>query len=191
MLRHQLSMLTQAELCPVQLWCSPDSEHLFFNHCAEEFTLTLETQVGADLGQRMGYAFQKTLTTHNPVIIVGADCPSITHNDVALAFDALLSGKPVVIQPAEDGGYVLLGLQEFTPGLFNDINWGSSSVFRQTVQILVENKLDYEVLPLRWDVDSMEDVIRLNRQRSKLGINGRLATLLINLERILITSAPL
>ena len=96
------------------------------------------------------------------VILIGADCPSIDQSYIDGALELLAGTKQVVIGPAEDGGYVLLGLSgNFLP-LFEDIPWGTDQVLARTLEKLTIQGLDYSVLGERWDVDRAEDLDRLN-----------------------------
>ena len=66
----RLRMCTTADLCDVQLWCSPDTKHLFFSDCRQRYGISLHTQTGKDLGERMSAALQTMLGRYNKVIII-------------------------------------------------------------------------------------------------------------------------
>ncbi|WAR46500.1 TIGR04282 family arsenosugar biosynthesis glycosyltransferase [Methylomonas rapida] len=158
---RQLTRLTLARafaepLCPVQLYCTPDNEHPFFRQCAKDYPLTLMTQRGHDLGQRMSNAFTKALAVHRHAILIGCDCPSLTVSELSLAFTALRDSCDAVFGPAEDGGYVLLGLNEPEAMLFENISWGSERVMAQTRDSAAKAGLEVFELPTQWDVDDMD-----------------------------------
>lgn len=129
---HTLTTVTTAALCPVQLWCAPDTGHPFFDHCKNNFPITLHQQQGADLGERMEHAMSHNLQQGLNSVIIGTDCPALSADDFEQTFIGLQNGNDVVIAPADDGGYVLMGLTRFSPTLFSDINWGSGEVLAAT-----------------------------------------------------------
>ena len=85
-------------------------------------------QRGRDLGERMHHALSR-----NPgAILIGADCPELTAADLRQAARWLRGGYEVVLAPAEDGGYALIGARRVSPEMFRGIAWGTSSVYRET-----------------------------------------------------------
>ena len=72
--RRTLDMATSTSLCPVHLYCSPSTDHAFFTESASRFKLTLQTQSGADLGERMHQALCSSLEQYNHALIIGCDC---------------------------------------------------------------------------------------------------------------------
>ena len=87
------------------------------------------------------------------------------------ALMALGQGNEVVIGPAEDGGYVLIGLKQPCPGLFQGIEWGSERVLSQTLQRLAQLKLPYALLEPLWDVDRPQDLQRLAELNPPLDVD--------------------
>ncbi len=152
----------ESKLCPVEIWCFPEIDHPFF----QTFNLDLKQQQGNDLGERMHQALQTTLDQCSSTILIGTDCPSMTIDDLDQAITKLEEGYDIVIAPAEDGGYTLIGLKEEMSNqkeygsFFNDVDWGTSSVFDQTISKI--NKLDLSLhkLAVQWDVDRPEDLQR-------------------------------
>ena len=163
LVRQALSTALNAHLGPVELWCAPDASHAFFARCAEQFGVALHGQVGADLGARMAAAFDAGLREGERVIVIGSDCPALEAADLRAAAEALASA-PVAIAPAEDGGYVLIGLARRVPELFRDIAWGQASVMARTRARLEESGIRWKELATRWDVDRPEDYARLQRE---------------------------
>jgi hypothetical protein len=150
---------TGAAIGPVTLACSPDTRHPLFQGCAERFGVTLAEQRGKDLGDRMADAFRRLLP-QAPAILIGTDCPSLTPADLRLACDAL-QFHDAVLTPAEDGGYVLIGLKRLEAVLFEGVAWGSDRVLAQTRERLVSLAWRWDEMPTRWDVDRPEDLERL------------------------------
>ena len=144
----------QAGLGPVTLWCTPDTSHPEFAACAALGPLTLCPQASGDLGQRM------LATINGPTLIIGTDCPALTPAHLQQAAAALNEYDAVLI-PAEDGGYVLIGLRQAEPAVFADINWGTAQVLASTRQCLRDLGYSWRELPGLWDVDEPVDLARL------------------------------
>lgn len=118
----------------------------------------LRRQVSGDLGRRMRRAFEMEFANSaNRVAAVGADVPGVTAGLMAQAM-AMLDGHDVVIGPARDGGYWLLGMKRTIPELFDGIEWGGDQVFDQTLEICELRNLAVGLLPTLSDVDRPEDL---------------------------------
>jgi hypothetical protein len=137
------------------LWASPDETH--FRQLAQEFPVTLARQVDGDLGARMHAALQDNC----PALVIGTDCPALEPTHLRAAADALRDGADAVIIPAEDGGYVLIGLRRPQPRLFADMQWGTETVLAQTRRRAAEIGLAVRELAPLWDVDVPEDLDRM------------------------------
>jgi rSAM/selenodomain-associated transferase 1 len=155
-----LQLATQSHLCPVQLWCSPSTEHPFFSSAATTYGLTLRQQLGNNLGERMHHAFCSALATYNHALIIGCDCPSLTESDLVAALTALTQGNEIVLATAEDGGYVLIGLNKLHPELFQGISWGTSQVLAQTRARIKQVNFQHVEIKEQWDVDTPADLLR-------------------------------
>lgn len=160
LITRTLSMTVNTQLCPVQLWCSPSSQHPYFQHCQKTFAIELYEQQGKGLGKRMAQAFESTLKQHEYALLIGTDCPSFRNQDFEHACELLNQGYDSVIAPAEDGGYTLIGLRNSAPELFIDIDWGTSKVLAQTRHRLQQLKLTCHELPEQWDIDRPADLQR-------------------------------
>jgi rSAM/selenodomain-associated transferase 1 len=158
---HSLATAVKAGVAAVELWCTPSYEHPFFIQCAREFHVELREQRGRDIGQRMAHAFYETLKISDSVLLVGSDVPCLTCADLREAMALLQQEADAVISPAEDGGYVLLGLRRYTSKIFSGISWGTDLVLAQTRACLRNLGWHWHELPTRWDVDRPEDVQRL------------------------------
>jgi rSAM/selenodomain-associated transferase 1 len=161
---HCLTVALKASVGPVELWCSPSSRHPFFIHCMKEFRVELHTQPKGDLGRRMAFAFGKTLKKSLSALLIGTDSPSINPDDLKEAVATLALGLDAVITPAEDGGYVLIGLRQEAPDLFSGISWGTNTVMEETRLRLRRLKWRWRELPQVWDVDRPEDIERLKME---------------------------
>jgi len=108
------------------------------------------------LGERMAYAFQKAFKLFQHVIIVGSDCPTLSKKILVEAFDQLRHHS-FVIGPAQDGGYYLLGMREFTPSVFENMKWSTESVLSDTIKAINKTGGSYHLLPELSDVDYEAD----------------------------------
>ena len=163
LLRRTLRLASRASLCPVQLWCAPDTRHGFFQRCRRDYGIELRRQQGADLGQRMRHALNIVLRQAPYAVLIGGDCPSLGEMELRAALTALATGRDAVLGPAVDGGYVLIGLRRPNGALFRRIAWESSAVLAVTRRRLRRAGLDWMELPPGWDVDRPADLRRLDR----------------------------
>jgi len=147
-----------------ELYCAPDDQHEFFQRCIARYGLRLCLQQGAELGERMLCALQQGLTTHQKVVLVGADCPLLSEQYLDQAF-AALDQVDVVLGPAEDGGFVLIACKVSHPQMFAGVRWGESSVLERTLLALDQQGLSYRLLATLWDVDRIEDLQRWRAMR--------------------------
>lgn len=113
-------------------------------------------QEGADLGLRMQHAFEDAFKAgYSEVIIIGSDLLDLSTSDLEEAFQQLIKAE-VVLGPAQDGGYYLLGQKRPIPGIFQNKAWGSSTVLKDTLEDLKEVKTS--LLHVRNDIDRYEDI---------------------------------
>ncbi len=117
-----------------------------------------EKQADGDLGQKMSEAFRLVFNKgFEQVIIIGSDCPDLCAEDIELAFDNL-TRHDVVIGPAKDGGYYLLGMKKVHPDIFINKSWSTAQVFEKTIETIKEQNLSYHQLKALSDVDELDDV---------------------------------
>ncbi len=120
-------------------------------------------QCEGDLGQRMAGAFADSFREGSlATVIIGSDCPSLTPEILAAAFEAL-KANPVVFGPATDGGYYLIGLTRLVPELFQGVAWGTEIVLAQSTEILARNDSKPALLTPLDDLDRPEDVAAWKR----------------------------
>jgi len=157
---QRLSMLIQANLCAVSLMCSPDVHDDYFVHCKAQYPITLLAQSGDDLGARMLNGIKQALQQYKYCIVIGTDAPVLDEVLISQAIERLKTGAEVVFVPAEDGGYVLVGLQKPYEFLFQGISWGSTEVMQQSTSKLKKNSISFSELATCWDIDRLEDYQR-------------------------------
>jgi rSAM/selenodomain-associated transferase 1 len=114
-------------------------------------------QSGPDLGLRMQHAFETIFAAgHTKAVIIGSDCINLETAMLEQAFSAL-DAHDVVIGPANDGGYYLLGMKSLHPLFFRNKEWSTPDVFPQTVQDCQREGLSFLLLPELVDIDTEED----------------------------------
>ncbi|MDO8271162.1 MAG: TIGR04282 family arsenosugar biosynthesis glycosyltransferase [Gammaproteobacteria bacterium] len=190
LIRYVFGNLQSARLCPAELWVasSPfssvnqDVHEVFLSLCNER---NIHLQAGTNLGTRMRHAVEHAWSRAESVILVGADCPSVDASYLRQALTLLEGGESVVIGPADDGGYVLLGFRKgscnaaLCDALFgaaasgtgllgglpaevpDELPWGTERVLDVTRDRLRRAELTWVELAPRWDVDRPEDLPRL------------------------------
>ena len=140
----------------VSLWVAGDLAQPFVADAARRHGVALHAQQGIDLGERMAHAFATLLHGAERAVLIGTDCPAMTVDDLHDAA-AALDNNDVVVQPALDGGYVLIALRAAQPQLFAGIAWGSALVLEQTMARAAELGLTVgRARPLP-DLDTPED----------------------------------
>jgi uncharacterized protein len=149
--------LLDSGLGDVELSVAGDMDHALFSRCVAMGVSRVTQQCGADLGQRMYHALQRGLAQYASVILVGSDCPGIDGTYLRQAVAALHSA-PVVLGPATDGGYVLIGARAITEEIFQEIPWGSEQVYATTGTALARAGLDWAELPCLTDIDRPADL---------------------------------
>jgi rSAM/selenodomain-associated transferase 1 len=161
---QRLHMLQQASLCAVTLMCAPDIHHECFVKCQQQYDVTLQQQAGENLGERMFNGIEHSLRSYKYCVVIGTDAPALDATQITSAIETLHEDKSnnsqVVFVPAEDGGYVLVGLDKAYGFLFNNIHWGSDEVMQQSREVLQKTKISFTELVESWDVDRIEDYQR-------------------------------
>jgi len=117
----------------------------------------LRCQPDGDLGQRMLAAAVHAFNANRSALIIGTDCPAQRPDDLVQARTRLDSAD-VVLQPALDGGYVLIGMNEPQHALFTQVAWGSDTVLGVTRQRCAGLGLDLAELPALPDLDTPTDL---------------------------------
>ena len=174
LIHQRLSLLSQSQLCHVVLYCLPDTHHAFFKACAEHYPVTLKSQDGINLGERMGNAIESELRTFKQVIVIGTDAPSLDIGGIEEAILALRNNadesnadqsNDVVLVPAIDGGYVLIGMRHYHKALFLTVPWGTERVLVKTRANGVAAGLKMVELDECWDIDRPEDYARYVQEK--------------------------
>lgn len=114
-------------------------------------------QVGYDLGERMKNAFAENFESGvEKVVLIGTDCPGLEGVYLVRAFEAL-DQSDLVLGPAQDGGYYLIGMKRRADFLFEGISWSTEWVLSQTLALAAAQGLQTHLLPVLEDIDTLED----------------------------------
>ena len=139
----------------ISLWVTEHSDETQDWH--EQTGWPVHLQRGSDLGERMHHVLDHLLSAGaERACLIGTDCPTLDAAYVANGFAALRRGD-VVVGPAEDGGYGLIGVRRSLPELFDDMPWGTDAVLKETRSRCEARGLSCVYLDVVWDVDEPGD----------------------------------
>jgi len=135
------------------------SESIQKNDAWDNSVFRKKLQYGDDLGLRMNNAFEQLFKMgYQKVVIAGSDIYELTSEDIKDSFTALETDD-FVMGPAKDGGYYLLGMKQLNSAVFRNKNWGTSTVFKDTMEDLKNEKVS--LLAVKSDVDVYEDIVNV------------------------------
>jgi rSAM/selenodomain-associated transferase 1 len=162
-LQERLTAQAVATACaagvgPVTLWATPDIAHASFARLAQRHSIALAVQPDGDLGARMLAALD---AADAPALVIGADCPALTPRHLNVSARHLQNGIDAILIPADDGGYVLIGMRHPQPALFAGMAWSTTTVAAETRRRLARLGLSWREPARLWDVDRPEDLARL------------------------------
>lgn len=155
--KHTIANVTEANLGAARLCVTPEPENPAWDTLRATANIEWEAQRDGDLGQRLAAASKRALAAGESVILMGTDCPALTAEVIRQAAHSLAQFNAVII-PATDGGYTLLGINEFHPSLFEGISWSTSKVCAETLQRIRLLHWRVEVLAPLQDIDEPEDL---------------------------------
>ena len=155
LVERELDAFSQVEF-PIELWVSGDPGNAQVRDWSMRYALTVRSQPSGDLGRKMHEAISSCCAAGRAGIVIGSDLPAVDASYVELAA-SLLQERDLVLGPAEDGGYALIGLNTPVATLFSDIDWGTDRVYRQTRSKAERLGLSVGELPMTWDVDTITD----------------------------------
>ena len=151
----------------VELWCTPTTESPAFHALRDRYGVVLMPQCEGDLGARMHHALRASLARGMPALLVGTDCPGLDDRYLRDAAAALAT-HDIVIGPAEDGGYVLIGLAR-DADVFSNVRWSTADVLPTTCARARALGMHVFELPRRFDIDTAQDLTRFERSTAASG----------------------
>ncbi|MCB1757319.1 MAG: TIGR04282 family arsenosugar biosynthesis glycosyltransferase [Gammaproteobacteria bacterium] len=144
----------------VELWGDRPAAEPFYRSMLEAFpALGFRLQEGGDLGQRMAAAFRSGLARYKKVILIGTDCPALGLQYI-LEMESALKESSLNLIAAEDGGYVAIGSCSYHDTFFDDKDWGTETVLRQTLDAAERLGWQSVIHGCLWDVDDAADYRR-------------------------------
>ena len=149
--------LLASKLGTVELWVAGGQDFPVFHRCLSLGVTALRAQQGGDLGARMQHAITCGLEQHERVLLVGSDCPGITVAYLQAACEQLVVAD-LVLGPALDGGYVLIGARRRVDAVFVDIAWGTDTVLQDSLHKAAAAGYRTALLPALRDIDRPEDL---------------------------------
>lgn len=166
LLQHCLAQFAEADDFSRELCLSGVDSEQECLRLGERYRFDLTEQCEGDLGARMRTAFERALSEHDRVVLIGSDCPLLDLPRVRWAF-AALRDHDAVFTPTEDGGYSLIGLRRAIESLFTDVRWSSDSVMQTSRTRLQSAGLSWAESPTSWDIDEPKDWLRWQAQRPR------------------------
>lgn len=161
LLTHALQQAEGAKMEAVELCVSPAPQDLAWQGMDFSEAVTLFSQGEGDLGERMARAIARVIQQYQcPVMLMGTDCPELTSERLSEAARQLTLHDAVLL-PANDGGYVLIGLKSPCPSLFKDMPWSTAAVGRETLRRMAALGLRVWQGPALQDIDEPADLAHL------------------------------
>jgi rSAM/selenodomain-associated transferase 1 len=160
MLEHALNIASAADVGSLELCASPAPSHPDWRNMPLPAGCDTSDQGDGDLGERMARAAQRGLARGQNVLLIGADCPALSVQHLRAAV-AALSTDDAVLLPAQDGGYLLLGLKTHAASLFEEMPWSTAQVAELTLARMATLGWRVAVLDALPDIDRPEDLVHL------------------------------
>ncbi len=153
-LQYTLDLVRQSSY-EYQIWLSEDSSDPIFN--GESYTLQQGPNLGARMLQAIDDQLQENTPADNKIVLIGSDCLDLTRIHLQRAFESL-STHDIVLLPAYDGGYALIGCRTIDAQLFEKIKWGGCEVLKQTVHNAQTLGYQISMLETVRDIDTLSDL---------------------------------
>ena len=168
LLAQTLAVVDAVQEVQAELWYPEGDDEYLLSKIVGRKDLPLLPQAPGDLGEKMQQALTQGLAGADKVLLIGADCPVWTPDLLRQALGQLSSSKPCIIVPAEDGGYVGIGVTGQVPKIFDEVPWGTATVLAKTQDRAAALGYPLYELPSLWDVDVKTDLERWLRLDPKL-----------------------
>ncbi len=157
LLIHTLHSINVSQLIndghTVELCCAPNCNFPIFRQLARQYGIRSQVQIGAGLGSRMSHAIRAGLKSYSSVILIGSDCPEYSCEYIQQA----IAKSGVVLGPALDGGYVLIGATLSDSRLFSAIPFGTNQVVKKTLAAVRCSGINISFLSELRDLDRADD----------------------------------
>ncbi len=158
LVRHAIANADDTPDARVELWVDDNPFHTLFTELQAQYPeLCMRQQPPGDLGAKMSTALAASTDKDQASIIIGSDCPAIDGQYLQAAINAL-SRHDLVIGPASDGGYVLIGTRSQSLPVFQSVDWGTERVLQQTLDLAAQSNLSVRLLAELSDIDRPSDL---------------------------------
>jgi rSAM/selenodomain-associated transferase 1 len=173
-LRDTLDTMRQVPGVHTRIGFLPEDAQDYFDELAPD--MSKEVQVGDTLGERLDHLLTHALShgTHKAVVI-DSDSPTLPVDYLIAAFERL-EAVDVVLGPTQDGGYYLIGLKQPTPQLLRTVQMSTPHVLADTLAVAKRLQLKVDLLPVWYDIDTIDDLYQLDQEITAMNMNGRAAS---------------
>jgi uncharacterized protein len=173
LLQDTLDSVSAVEAEKAVLYTPPDREAEI--RAVTRFPAVFLPQRGSTLGERMREGARDLLASgFDAVVLIGSDLPTLPPAHISAALDMVTRrGEVLVLGPAEDGGYYLIGVTQSHPELFERIPWGTPLVLQRTREAAEALGIPVETMPVWYDVDSASDLRRVGQGSDQSDCAGR------------------
>lgn len=163
MLTHTSAVVAQLEHATAHLYSTPDIKHPFLTALSKRFDFLQNVQAAGGLGDKMVKALKDVLEHSDKAILIGSDCPFITKDYLDTA-SSKLRNHTVVIGPATDGGFVMIGTTDHVQiePLFSNIEWGNSEVLDTLLENAKRESTSIALMEPLNDIDRPKDLSLLD-----------------------------
>lgn len=169
-LRDTLDIMRQVDHVHCVLSFLPEAAEDYFHHVAPDMGLCC--QRGNSLGERLEHLLTEALVGGSQrAVVMDSDSPTLPAEYISQAFDNLTDAD-VVIGPTRDGGYYLIGMRQPQPHLLRDVQMSTPRVLHDTLALAESTGLVVSLLPIWYDVDTIDDLYQLDKEITGLSKNG-------------------
>lgn len=169
-LRDTLGVMRQVDHVQCVISFLPEAAEDYFHHVAPDMGLCC--QHGNSLGERLEHLLTEALAGGSQrAVVMDSDSPTLPAEYISQAFDHLTDAD-VVIGPTRDGGYYLIGMKQPQPHLLRDVQMSTPHVLHDTLALAEATGLVVSLLPVWYDVDTIDDLYQLDREITGSGKNG-------------------
>tara|TARA_B100000315_G_scaffold252973_1_gene290841 strand:+ start:8957 stop:9655 length:699 start_codon:yes stop_codon:yes gene_type:complete len=172
LIKDSISLMSEINNVEKIIYFLPGEKKYIFEKFTDGLPFHLNCQNGVDLGEKMENAFQDLFNKgFFRVVIIGVDSPTLPKEYINKAFIDL-NNADLVIGPSIDGGYYLIGFKEKVLPVFSSVEWGSNKVLLQTEELITKQNLKLSLLPVHYDIDTIEDLRYLKTHLKLLSRSG-------------------
>ena len=166
LLTHSIGQALAADVDVIELCAAPEADSPEWQPFKSSKRLEWSEQGIGDLGERLARAVRRSMALGESVLLMGMDCPGLSHQKITEAADSLrlpsleFKKRPYdcCIVPVSDGGYALLGLTQYHASLFTDMPWSTDQVTQLSCERMTSLDWSICVLPSLHDIDEPEDL---------------------------------